>query len=295
MTEYSQIIGLSKNLVGDSIIAKPTAGGINFLTIPVAIAGATAVGLGLKSLFSSNDPERMSTEKNQEVKREFEQNRPTNVNKSMFQHELEQNRPTNVNKSMFQRAKDWGSDTGYLVKCVLQDWFSEQSPECAAFRQRAKNDGGIYSKIANLSWWAKGLLIGGVSLAVVIPMIKIAFDRYARTGNMTVVTPQIKPDIKPDIRPEIKPEIKPEFKNEIKPEIKPQINPNFNLDYEPGYDPDYNPNLLQNYVPTINVNTTKERPQIVIQPRGAVFVPYEPGEKYSHKIKGPYDWLFEQD
>ena len=121
---------------------------------------------------------------------------------------------------------------------------------------------------------------------LLIPLIKIAFDRYARTGNMSVVQPEIKPEIKPTINPEIK----PEFKNEIKPEIKPE----FNLNYEPGYDPDYNPNLLQNYVPTINVNTAKlQPPQIVIQPKGTVFVPYEEGKKYTRKNHGYYDWLFE--
>ena len=268
---YTQIAGLSKKIVADSLIPKPTAvGGISWgylLPATVGIAGVTAAGLGLKHLFSSNNPERMSTEK------------PIN-------HEIEQNRPNNINKSLFQQAKDWSSDTGYLIRCVLQDWFSEQSPECAAFRQRAKSDGGIYAKFANLSSWTKGMLIGGASLLLLIPLIKIAFDRYARTGNMSVVQPEIKPEIKPTINPEIK----PEFKNEIKPEIKPE----FNLNYEPGYDPDYNPNLLQNYVPTINVNTAKPQPpQIVIQPKGTVFVPYEEGKKYTRKNHGYYDWLFE--
>ena len=245
------------------------------ITAPAVIGvggAALAGGLGLYWLFNSNNPDRMSSEKNQEEKPQKLQTK-----------EIQEQKP------WYSRAWDWTRDTGHLVGCCLQDWLSTQSPECAAFRQKAKNDKGIYAWFANLTSWSKGLLLGGVSLAVVIPLISLAFSRYA-TGSTTYVQPSVKPEIKP----EIKPEFKPEFKNEIKPQIKPQINPTFNLDYEPEYEPDYNPNLLQNYVPTINVNTGKQQPpQIIIQPRGTVFVPYERGEKYSHKIKGPYDWLFE--
>lgn len=280
MAEYKQLIGLSKN-IGGSLLAKPTSsGGISFtygIPAVLGIAGVTAVGLGLKSLFSSNNPDRMNSENPIETLTE-----PTN-NSTIT------STPENIQsneKSVFQRAGDWVADTGRLTWCVLTDWFSEQSPECAAFQQRAKNDKGIYAKLTSLTSWAKGLLIGGVALTVVIPLLKLAFDRYARTGHMSVVQPEIKPDIKP----EIKPNINPEFKNEIKPEIKPE----FNLDYEPNYDPDYNPNLLQNYVPTINVNTAKQpAPQIVIQPRGTVFVPYENGKKFTRKLHHEYDWLFE--
>ena len=248
--------------MGEKLIAIPSSsGGILFTYgVPVALGltGLTAAGLGLKSLLNSNNPDRMSTEMPSDEKLKSVD--------ELFSKE---------NKSLLKQAWDWTTITGNLIGCTLRDWFSEQSPECAAFRQRAKNDGGIYSQLTSLTSWTKGLLIGGVSLAVVIPLIKLAFDRYARTGNMNV------------IQPEIKPEIKPNFNNKVEPK--------FELDYEPNYDPDYNPNLLQNYVPTINVNTTKQQPQIIIQPRGTVFVEYEPGYKSVPKIKNKtqYDWLFE--
>ena len=243
--------------MGEKLIATPTSsGGLLFTTL-----GATslaAAGLGLYSLINSNNPARMSTE--------MPSKDQLNSMDELFNNE---------NKSWYKKAWDWTTVTGNLIGCALRDWFSEQSPACAAFRQRAKNDGGIYSKLTSLSSWAKGLLVGGLSLGVVIPLIKLAFDRYARTGNMNVIKPQIKPEIKPN------------FNNKVEPK--------FELDYEPNYDPDYNPNLLQNYVPTINVNTTKQQPQIIVQPRGTVFVEYEPGYKSVPKIKNKtqYDWLFE--
>ena len=268
--------------MGEKLIAIPSSsGGILFTYgVPVALGltGLTAAGLGLKSLLNSNNPVRMSTEMPSDEKLKSMD--------ELFSKE---------NKSLLKQAWDWTTITGNLIGCTLRDWFSEQSPECAAFRQRAKNDGGIYSQLTSLTSWTKGLLIGGVSLAVVIPLIKLAFDRYARTGTMNVVQPKIKPEIKPEFNPEIKPEFKNEVKPEVKPEFKNEVNPNFKLDYDPDYDPDYNPNLLQNYVPTINVNTTKQQPQMLVQPRGTVFVEYEPGYKSVPKIKNKtqYDWLFE--
>ena len=157
--------------------AAATAGGIDFPLLFLGAGAVASLGLGLNWLIKSNNPERMSTEK-QEIN--------TEINTPWYKKPVE----------WYNNAMDWTTDTGRLIGCCLQDWFSEQSPECAAFRQRAKSDGGIYAKFANLSSWTKGMLIGGASLLLLIPLIKIAFDRYARTGNMSVVQPEIKPEIK---------------------------------------------------------------------------------------------------
>ena len=293
MAEYKQLIGLSRNMAGTLIATPSPSGGIlfDYILPGLGVAGVAAgAGLGLYYLMNSNNPDRMnsniSTDAIIEPKPDY-----NNI-------EFEKNRPNLKNPTLLQRGTKWGSDTGYLVKCVLQDWFSTQSPECAAFRQRAKNDNGIYNWFTKLAWWTKSLLLGGVSLVVIVPLLKWYFNRYAESGETTLITPEIKPDIKPDFKNENKSEIKPNINTEIKPEIKPninpEINPQFNLDYEPNYDPDYNPNLLQNYVPTINVNTAKQpAPQIVIQPKGTVFVPYEEGKKFTRKLHNEYDWLFE--
>ena len=82
----------------------------------------------------------------------------------------------------------------------------------------------------------------------------------------------------------------------VNPDITNEPHNENKFEPEIDHDEDYNPNLMQNYVPTINVNTNKEQPQIVISPSVPIYVPYEPGYKQKPKIKpkNPYNWIWEQ-
>ena len=123
----------------------------------------------------------------------------------------------------------------------------------------------------NLTFTIKTLMLSGVALASIIPLLKLFFDVLSKRSAASAVG-YVNPNIK----------IEPHNENKFEPEI--------------DHDEDYNPNLMQNYVPTINVNTNKEQPQIVISPSVPIYVPYEPGYKQKPKInpKNPYNWIWEQ-
>ena len=283
-------VGIPKIITNgaENFVATPSSnGGIEWkILLPTLAVGATTIGFGLNHLLRSNNPQRMSTEN-------IESNvvEPTIIN------------PTNNSKP----TSSWWGNTWHFTKCTLQEWFSEGSDECAAFLHRSKNATGIGSWFSSLSSTVKTLLIAGVSIPVVVYLLKSAFDIYARTGRMTVpgntsvvkpeIKPTINPQIDPHINPTINPQIDPHINPTINPKINPQINPNIISDIDNEYEPDYNPNLMQNYVPTINVMRENKQPQIVIQPKGHVFVPYEPGYKSKPKIKNKnsYSWLLNDE
>ena len=271
-------VGIPKIITNgaENFVPVPSSnGGIGWkILLPATVAGVTGLGLGLKNLFSSNNPERMATENNS----------------------------TSTETPSKPKSKQgfWGNSYDY-VKCTLQEWLSEGTDECAAFLHRSKKEPGIGSWFGSLASTVQTLLIAGFTLPVVTFLLKGLFDRYASTGSMTTIqptiAPQIQPNIDPRIDPNINPTINPTINPEINPKINPTINPNITSNVDNEYEPDYNPNLMQNYVTTINVMRENKQPQIVIQPKGHVFVPYEPGYKSKPKIKNKniYSWLYNNE
>ena len=58
---------------------------------------------------------------------------------------------------------------------------------------------------------------------------------------------------------------------------------------------DYTPSSFHNFVPSINVNTSPVKPVIEINPKSAIFIPYERGHKSVPKTRNnrfDYDWMF---
>ena len=152
------------------------------------------------------------------------------------------------------------------------------------------------------SSWADTLKTVGYTAAIAIPAYNIATNLLGNKGssnknsntnkssNSNTIKPNINTKVQPKIEPKINTTIDPSIENEIDVDVENEV--------------DYTPSSFHNFVPTINIappeynDQLRQLPPIEINPKSAVFVPYEPGYKSKPKIKNNVhpiynlDWMY---